>query len=235
MPDQWYYTQNDERQGPVTPEQLKQLATSGQLQPTDLIWAKGMPNWVPAQTIKGLTFPASETPPPLPVSSASLSDPLDLLSGQPQVSASVPHTPRQVASGHDVSRQSTFKKSASSSLKFDWKNWDIGVTSCVAAASMLIAWVDIGLASANGLSQGTFLFLGVFVYPLIMLLKSQAIHVIGGIVCGAIGIVCSLVYIASCQFEIFGHSGNAASGGPYIFLLACVALIVGVVKYKPAV
>jgi len=67
MADQWYYTQNDERQGPVTPEELKELVNSGQLKPHDLIWKKGMPNWVPAQTIKGLTFPASETPPPIPV------------------------------------------------------------------------------------------------------------------------------------------------------------------------
>ncbi len=66
MPRQWYYGQHGQQLGPITEEQLRSLANSGQLQPTDLIWAKGMPNWVPAQTIMGVTFPASEMPPPIP-------------------------------------------------------------------------------------------------------------------------------------------------------------------------
>ena len=68
-----------------------------------------------------------------------------------------------------------------------------------------------------------------------MLLKNRPIHLVGGIVCGALGIVCSLGYIASKQVEFFGESANFASGGPYVFLLCCIALIVGVVKHKPAV
>jgi len=33
--------------------------------------------------------------------------------------------------------------------------------------------------------------------------------------------------------DLFGHSTNAAGSGPYVFLLACVGLIVGVVKDQP--
>jgi hypothetical protein len=55
MASEWYYTQNGQpAKAPVTAAQLKQLATSGQLQPTDLVWQEGMPNWVPATSIKGL-------------------------------------------------------------------------------------------------------------------------------------------------------------------------------------
>ena len=69
MADQWYYTQNDERQGPVTPEALKEMANSGQLTPDDLIWKKGMKDWIEAGTATGL-IPSelADVPPPLPES-----------------------------------------------------------------------------------------------------------------------------------------------------------------------
>jgi hypothetical protein len=119
-----------------------------------------------------------------------------------------------------------------------FKNLNIGgktifISSVAAAGSMLIKWVDVGFGSANGLSQGTFVFLALFIYPLLVLFKNQSIHLAGGVACGAVGIVLSMSYIASKESSFFGHSVSLASGGPYVFLFACVALIVGVVKYKP--
>jgi len=61
MANQWYYIQQKQRIGPVTDQQLKQLATSGQLRPTDLVWKKGLENWVAAQKVKGL-FPEPDVP-----------------------------------------------------------------------------------------------------------------------------------------------------------------------------
>ena len=123
--------------------------------------------------------------------------------------------------------------------KFDWRNWNLGgkvifVSTCAAAASMLIPWVDIGIASRNGISQGAILFLALFIYPMWGLLTNRSINLWGGIACGAGGILFSLLYIASKEVEIYGISGNAASGGSYVFLLSCVALIFGVVKYPIA-
>lgn len=51
---QWYYATGGQRHGPVTKELLKGLATSGQLAPSDLVWRKGMGQWVAASTISGL-------------------------------------------------------------------------------------------------------------------------------------------------------------------------------------
>ena len=62
MTDQWYYTQRGRRQGPVSAKQLKQLASFGQLKPTDNIWKEGMASWAPATRVDGL-FPGE--PPPL--------------------------------------------------------------------------------------------------------------------------------------------------------------------------
>jgi len=37
MPDDWYYTQGNERQDPVSSAKLKELATEGWLTPDDLV------------------------------------------------------------------------------------------------------------------------------------------------------------------------------------------------------
>ncbi len=50
-PDEWYYTRDGQRAGPVTTAQLRQLADSGQLQPADRIWRPGMADWAAAGTV----------------------------------------------------------------------------------------------------------------------------------------------------------------------------------------
>jgi hypothetical protein len=65
---EWHYSKNNQQQGPVSAEQLKQMAASGQLQPTDLVWKQGMSQWSEAHRMKGL-FPANDVacpPPQLP-------------------------------------------------------------------------------------------------------------------------------------------------------------------------
>jgi GYF domain 2 len=41
----WYYTQSDQRMGPVPLEQLQSLITQGQVNPHDLAWTDGMEQW----------------------------------------------------------------------------------------------------------------------------------------------------------------------------------------------
>ena len=57
MPTEWFYSKSGQQLGPIPSEQLKQLATAGQLQPSDLVWKDGMGQWVESRKIKGL-FPA---------------------------------------------------------------------------------------------------------------------------------------------------------------------------------
>lgn len=54
MPSSWFYHRNGVQNGPVDSAELRRLARSGQLLPTDLIWKQGMPQWVPASSGKGL-------------------------------------------------------------------------------------------------------------------------------------------------------------------------------------
>jgi hypothetical protein len=54
MSEMWYYNRGGATVGPVSAPDLKQLASSGQLVPTDLVWKEGMRDWVPAEQLKGL-------------------------------------------------------------------------------------------------------------------------------------------------------------------------------------
>lgn len=63
MAKEWYYSKDGgDRKGPVTSKQLKELAASGELDPTDLVWAEGRDEWKPASGLKGL-FPQPSAPP----------------------------------------------------------------------------------------------------------------------------------------------------------------------------
>jgi hypothetical protein len=59
----WYYARDNEQQGPVSATQLRQLAHSGALAATDLVWREGMGEWAPAKQIKGLFNPVKDGSP----------------------------------------------------------------------------------------------------------------------------------------------------------------------------
>ena len=62
MPEvSWYYARNDQQFGPVSPAELRQLASARALAPEDLIWREGMEGWAPAAKVKGL-FPENREP-----------------------------------------------------------------------------------------------------------------------------------------------------------------------------
>ena len=51
----WFYAKGGQQQGPVTFDQLTQLARSGALDPEkDLVWTSSMKDWQPAGTVEGL-------------------------------------------------------------------------------------------------------------------------------------------------------------------------------------
>ena len=63
-----------------------------------------------------------------------------------------------------------------------WEPWSLGgkiifVSGCVSTISMFMTWVDIGLASRSGFSQGTFLLLALYVYPMMILFKNTNLKI----------------------------------------------------------
>src|SRR5262245_58716370 len=60
--EQYYFSRNGVRYGPVSGDQLRSLAASGKLTPQDYVWQQGMAEWAAAATVPGL-FPAPALPP----------------------------------------------------------------------------------------------------------------------------------------------------------------------------
>jgi len=58
----WYYLKNGEQKGPVSKEFIAELAKSGQLQRTDLVWTEGMKDWLPAETVPDMPFSNARPP-----------------------------------------------------------------------------------------------------------------------------------------------------------------------------
>jgi len=74
----WYYTMDGKnRTGPISFDQLKAAATSGQLQGMHMVWQEGTSNWIPASQVQGLIsvapppFPGATAPPPFPEATSS--------------------------------------------------------------------------------------------------------------------------------------------------------------------
>ena len=98
VPEVWYYAKDDEQQGPISTQDLRQLATNGKLTPDDYVWKEGMEEWTPASQLKGLfpeiALPVQRTP----------SDPLL------DIAAAEPVRPRSKApSGARVSGRTLWK------------------------------------------------------------------------------------------------------------------------------
>src|SRR5438094_295370 len=66
MGDIWFYVQDKRKLGPVTREQLQQLAGSGQVRRTDMVLKAGTPQWHPAADVPGLLAAFAPEVRPLP-------------------------------------------------------------------------------------------------------------------------------------------------------------------------
>jgi len=65
----WYYAKEGKQLGPVSFEALARLAAEGAIQPSDLVWKRGMAQWTAASAVDGLVppgAPARATVPPVP-------------------------------------------------------------------------------------------------------------------------------------------------------------------------
>jgi hypothetical protein len=83
MSSQWFTKKpNEEKRGPFSDSELKQLARNGKLLATDFVWREGMSQAVPASKIKGLfreTPPVISPPTPPPIASSPLPTPPPLV------------------------------------------------------------------------------------------------------------------------------------------------------------
>src|SRR5437879_5027942 len=110
MNAEWYYVQDGVRRGPIGGAGLAQLAQSGDLAGTDLVWRDGLAHWTPADALKDLLTmpPVNKAPPPLPTAPAPAQTALrELPTAVPVVEATeatppvVQHQPREFKELYD--------------------------------------------------------------------------------------------------------------------------------------
>jgi hypothetical protein len=122
-------------------------------------------------------------------------------------------------------------------MKFDWQNWNTGgkiIFSAARAAvlSIFMTWVEFAFISQNGLAQEAWIFLGLWIYPVLMLFKGKSINRGWGLTCSIVSTVITFIYIQEhTKFLVADTPKNTYGGGAVVFLLASIALIVGVVRY----
>jgi HEAT repeat protein len=117
VPDAWYYGDGEQRHGPVSMNELRELASSGKIQPTDLVWSRGMAEWTAASEVKGLF--SSQARPSLP-SSPPDSPPLDKAAVPP---VSTPSLKERVERIRDAAAPhlSQAAKASRDNLERSWK------------------------------------------------------------------------------------------------------------------
>src|SRR4051794_18328910 len=54
----WFYMRGDNRNGPVTLEEMQRLVASGHVLGGDMVWAAGMPQWTTAANVPALAAPS---------------------------------------------------------------------------------------------------------------------------------------------------------------------------------
>ncbi len=86
MADRWYYAHGEDRKGPFSGQQMKDLASGGEILPTDTVWKEGVAQGAPASKVKNLFQPsrpdagpgAAPPPPaeadPAPAAAAALAE-----------------------------------------------------------------------------------------------------------------------------------------------------------------
>ena len=61
---QWFYSDaQQQQQGPLTFDQIQQMAATGQIQPNTLVWNETLPSWTAASAVPGVFNPGPSTAP----------------------------------------------------------------------------------------------------------------------------------------------------------------------------
>lgn len=206
--DEWYYTRDGQRSGPMKSDRLKALATAGGIGPDDLVWKQGMDAWVVASQIKGL-LPAATLaqigPPPLPAPSTNPHPPAYQSANDPTASQSAlggQANSRVSTVPNDANREVSHSATQSPRKGFAITGLVLGI--CGVVISIIPCLYFIGIIPD---------LLGI-VFSSLALLKVRAgtgsgrRMAIGGLVCGIIGVLLWLVLIIAASKSL-SDAGDA--------------------------
>ncbi|GED68604.1 hypothetical protein BRE01_23060 [Brevibacillus reuszeri] len=107
----------------------------------------------------------------------------------------------------------------------------IFIATILAIVSLFFNWIDAGIVALSGFQQQGYLLLILFIYPFMQVIKLKPVNKVIGLVCSILSIISILIFIMSKTVEIFGTTINVASTGMYLYLVASILLLIGVIRH----
>jgi len=98
---------------------------------------------------------------------------------------------------------------------------------------MFLPWVDIGIATRNGLEQGTVLLLLLQIYPLIYIYKGKSYSRLMTILLNILAIGATVLFIFNKTIDAFDRKANVAGYGAFGYLL--ITLITIILEIRKAI
>src|ERR1035437_7857014 len=99
--------------------------------------------------------------------------------------------------------------------------------------SLFMPWVAMGIISSSGRNQQGYLFLLLFIYPVIAVFNVKGLNKKAGIICGALALGVTIWYISDKRYnDDYLGKGNFSASGLYLFAASTIGLIIGAVKCK---
>lgn len=155
---EWYYACGGRQQGPVTFDQLAQIARSGGLDPAkDLVWTTTMKDWTPAGQVEGL-FNGAAAPAVDPVSRPA--DPLNPYAApqsaaEPVPANGLPGLPEIVPGSEPISVSACVKRGFDLTVRHFGMILLVGLTyiGVTIAASLVLGALDSALGLGHSKSQ----------------------------------------------------------------------------------
>lgn len=122
--------------------------------------------------------------------------------------------------------------------KIDFKNISIKpldiaflAGAILAILSLFMTWVDVGIVTSNGFQQQGYLFIALFVYPIVQIIRKQEYNKIGAIAPLGLGLIFMIYFISTKNTTVYGIKVHCAKSGMYIMaigiLVSLVASIIG--------
>jgi hypothetical protein len=116
--------------------------------------------------------------------------------------------------------------------------WDRGgklifAASFAAGLSFLLPWFDDGMTTANGIRKIGIIFAALFCYPLFKLVQSKPMNQKSALACAVASVLLSILVISDTVIPTDDGRTNVSGTGAHLYLVASIALIVGVMMHHP--
>ncbi|MCC8957738.1 DUF4339 domain-containing protein [Bradyrhizobium sp. Pear77] len=162
--NEWYYSDNGARKGPVSASAIRELLAKKKLDSTDQVWRRGMKDW---QSIRDSDLGALVNAEPPPLSGAQVSNTLVwIVAFIPMIFGII-----DIALASDPSI--SFARAVSQGGGLPWKEREVPLLAYTVVYGLLCIWDEYRLEKA-GYSKGVGMkFLALFIVPVYLFVRAN--------------------------------------------------------------